>query len=1091
MIRLALGVLVPAVVAARAAPAQQPSVTIAGRVTAESGNPIAGASVFAPKLALATSTRADGSYRLNIPGARIGSDTIELTARYVGYKARVARIVPRDSLITVDFVLPPNPMRLGDIVATGAGTVSEVEKIGTGRSTVDSAAIANSHEVNVVNALAAKAPNVNVTSSSGDPGSSSFIQIRGLTTITAQDGQPLFVVDGVPIDNSINYNNPLSGAPNSSAAPPNRAIDLNPNDIENVEILKGAASAAIYGSRAGQGVVLITTKRGRPGPTRYSLRSTVSANSHGRLPEFQTTYGLGSGGTPPACVTGGETNCRVGFSQAGSWGPRLTGVPTFDHSAEMFRTGYTTDDALTISGGSERTTFLLSGEYNDDRGIVSGPNNSYRRISAHFNGSQRVTDALTVGTNVTYADGRGGFLTSRNSTDGLLLGAWRTPPEFNNLQYLDATFGLPRSFRFPNPGPGSEQQSRIYDNPFFVAYNAPAKSQVGRVFGGVNAAWNMLRWLTVNYTFGLDYANDERTQGYPWANSNSTVAGIGGVGGVVGGYIRTTQLDHNLTATAKYGLNKAWLGTVTVGQNLNSSTLQSRQIVGTHLIAPQPFNLGNTAQQLPPFDYRQTVRLQSYFAQVTADIWDQLFLSAALRNDGASTFGAANRHSWFPKGSAAWTFYRGAPGERRTLTYGKVRAAYGESGTQPSPYLLQSVLSSSTITDGGWGPATSTQIGGSGGVITRYNLPTAQLGPERVKEFETGFDLGLFADKADLGVTYYRQHSSGVILNLPVAASTGYTELPANAARLRNIGFEVSLNVRPIVTRNASWEVGFQWANNRSLVTDLAGVTFAPFPLSGGSNGLGIQGVAIAGQPLGVYYGTDFVRCGRGLVVNNVSIDNTAGQCLGAPSGALYIDETGYAQLDPAGTYVVGDPNPKWIGSVRTSLRISKLLIGALLDVRHGGVAYNGTRGALDHFGTSKESQTFREGGDFVFGQSYLPGAVAGPGAGKPVPLAEAWFTGPGGTFNGPISLFLEPGGFMKLREVSLSYLLDGPWLGRVFGLSSMELRVAGRNILTWTKYTGIDPETSLLGSATAVRGIDYFNNPQTRSFVFSITLNR
>jgi hypothetical protein len=352
--------------------------------------------------------------------------------------------------------------------------------------------------------------------------------------------------------------------------------------------------------------------------------------------------------------------------------------------------------------------------------------------------------------------------------------------------------------------------------------------------------------------------------------------------------------------------------------------------------------------------------------------------------------------------------------------------------------------------------------------------------------------VGLFQDKADLGITYYRQHSTGVILNIPVPGSTGYTEKPANAASLRNIGFELALNVRPITTRDFSWEIGAQWARNRSLTTDLAGVTFAPFPLSGGSNGLGVQAVAIEGQRVGVFHGTDFVRCGRGLEVNGIDIDQTAGHCLDAPDGALYIDESGYAQLDAAGNYVVGDPNPDWTGSLRTAFRFKKISVTGLLDIRDGGQNYNGTRGAMNHFGTSLESQQLREGGAFVFGETYLAEqAAAGPGAGTAVALDEAWFTGPGGVFNGPVSLFIEDAGFVKLREVSVGYTLDAPWVNRLLGFRSVDLRVAGRNLVTWTDYTGVDPETSLLGSATSVRGIDYFNNPQARSFVFSLTLNR
>ncbi|MEO8635937.1 MAG: SusC/RagA family TonB-linked outer membrane protein [Gemmatimonadales bacterium] len=1067
----------------------QQGMTLTGRVTSADGEALVQASVIIERLGVGTTTRSDGRYQLTLPAARLTGDTVTVVARLIGYKPQTTRLVLVAGTEERSFALAANPLQLGEIVVTGVGTVTEVEKLGHVRSYVDSSAIVGSGEQNLINALAAKAPGVTVTSSSGDPGASAYIQVRGLTTISAADGQPLMVVDGVPMDNSISYNNPISGGPNSSASPSNRAIDLNPDDIESVEILKGAASSAIYGSRAGQGVILINTKRGRPGPTRYSLRSSFSVDQAGRLPEFQRKYGLGSGGVAPACVSGAALNCRVGFAQAGSWGPALAaGTPTFDHSDEMFQDGHQTDNYLTVSGGSDRTTFFLSGGYNRQRGIVVGPNSEYRRIAVRFNGSHRITDELKVDANIGYTDGHGGTVTTRNSTDGLLLGAWRTPPDFNNRPYLDPVTGLHRSFRFPNPGPGSEQASRSYDNPFFVANESFGNSDVSRVVGGITTDYAATGWLTFRHTIGYDYSNDERTQAYPWSTSNTTITGINGVGGVNAGYIKVSQIDHTLTATARYHVSPVWSGGLTVGQNLNSQSYRTRQVIGAGLITPSPFNLANTAAQLPPYDFRSTVRLESYFAQATTDLWNQLFLTAALRNDGASTFGPDNRRNWYPKVSAAWAFHRGEAGEQRGLTYGKLRAAYGQSGTQPAPYLLASTLVAQTSADGGWGPSS----GGPGGLITTFNLPTLNLAPERVKEFEAGFDLGLLRDRADLSFTHYRAFSSDVILNVPVAGSSGYTSKPANVAALKNIGYELALNLRPISKRDVGWDVGLQWARNRSEVTNLAGVQFAPLPIGGGTNGLGIQGVAIQGQPLGVFYGGDFVRCGRGLNLNGIDLDNTAGECQGATRNALYIDGTGYPQLDASASYVIGNPNPDWTGSVRTGFRWKNLRVGGLLDIRQGGQASNSTRGALNHFGTSKESQRYRDGGTYTFGDNYFGSQhVSGPGAGTAVPLDEAWFTGAGGIFNGPVSQFMEDASFVKLREISLGLVLDQAWVSNLLGFSSMEFRVAGRNLHTWTKYTGVDPETSVLGSATPVQGVEYFNNPQTRSFIFSVTLNR
>ena len=664
-------------------------------------------------------------------------------------------------------------------------------------------------------------------------------------------------------------------------------------------------------------------------------------------------------------------------------------------------------------------------------------------------------------------------MVSRNSTDGLLLGAWRTPPDFNNKPYLDPVSGLHRSFRFPNPGPGSEQLSRSYDNPFFVANEAESTTDVSRVYGGVSADWNANGWLTFSENLGYDYANDERLQGYPWSNSNTTVAGVNGVGGLNAGYIRNSQVDQTFTATAKYRMSPKWAGTVMIGQNLNSQTYRTRQVVGTTLITPKPFNLGNTAAQRPPYDFESTVRLESYFAQVSADLWDQLFLTAALRNDGASTFGAENRRNWYPKASAAWTFHRGEVGENKFLTYGKLRAAYGQSGTQPAPYLLASTLVTWAAADGGWGPSIGSSQGGAGGLVTNYNLPTQELGPERVKEFETGFDVGLLRDAADLSLTYYRSFSTDVILNVPVAGSSGYTEKPANAAELRNFGWEIALNARPVNKREWGFDFGLQWATNKSLVTDLAGVQFAPLPFSGGTNGLSVQSVAAVNQRLGVFWArTSFAAAvgSRSMVSTSTTLLAIAWAPRAIRCTSTHRDIRSSTSRRTTSSVI---PIPDWTGSFRMGFRWKKVSVTGLLDVRYGGQAHNGTRGALNHFGTSKETQVLRDGGTYTFGSDYFKKEhVAGPGAGMAVPLNEGWFTGAGGIFNGATSQFLEDASYAKLREISVGYLFDDAWVLGGLGFNSMEVRVAGRNLHTWTGYSGIDPETSVLGSASgAARG--------------------
>jgi len=340
--------LLPAVVVAQ----QQEPASITGRVRNQDGVPLAYVDIRIPELNAGVITRDNGVYTIVIPAARVTGQRVTITARVLGYKSQSAEITLRPGSITQDFALVANPLQIGEVVVTGAGTVAAAEKLGNVRNHVDSTQITRSNEKNVIEALAGKAPNVEVVGQSGEPGASSFIRIRGPKTIRGT-GQPLIVVDGTPIDNTTNTTESFL----AGTASPNRASDLNPNDIANVEILKGAAAAAIYGARAGQGVVLITTKSGAAGPTRYTLRSSTSVDEVNKRIPLQTSYGQGTGGAAATCSAPG---CRP---TPLSWGPALSGVPVYDHWSELFHTGYSLDNDLTVSGGSERTQFYLSGAY--------------------------------------------------------------------------------------------------------------------------------------------------------------------------------------------------------------------------------------------------------------------------------------------------------------------------------------------------------------------------------------------------------------------------------------------------------------------------------------------------------------------------------------------------------------------------------------------------------------------------------------------------------------------------------------------------------------------------------------------------------
>jgi len=1092
--------------------AQEP-VTITGKVTSDAGQALGQVEVAIPAMGLGGLTRDDGSFTVVIPGARVSGQTVTLVARRLGYKSQSAQVTLASGGVTHDFVLAANPLQLGEVVVTGAGTSAQTGALGSVRNNVAADQIERASETNVVEALAAKAPNVTVLQQSGDPGAGSFINIRGISTLMGNN-QPLFVIDGVPSDNSTystsNFNAPDDAGgtlgqfgQSEGTVSTNRAADINPNDIESVEILKGPSASAIYGSRAAAGVVLITTKSGRSGPTHFTFRSSSSFNDLNHSYPLQTSYGLGTQGVHADTSLGGQCDAPGAGICGRSWGPPIpAGATVFDHANDIYRIGHTLDNGFTVSGGNDRTTFYLSGDYNHDQGVFVGPNNWFERATVRFKGTHRVIDNVKLGADLSFADSRASYIQRGNNTNGIQLGDLRTPPDFNNQPYVVQTNAGPqqRAYRFQHPSDATLFDDRTFDNPFWTATQQQNTANVGRVYGNVNAEYLPVAWLKLNYTLGADYWTDERLEGCPVSSASPCT-----LGRVVEGKIVNYAIDHNLTATANYNINPDLGGTITLGQNLDTRNVRQLGTVGRTLVALQPFKLANTVTQDIPIDQETEVHDASWFGQAGLDVKSQLHLTAALRNDGSSTFGRSNLRSWFPKGSVAWEFTK-AIGEQSWLSYGKVRAAYGEAGQEPQPYLTSQTFTSGIVGGISQGTGNTPTQNGLGGLVTRSELrPASVLKPERSKEFEAGVDLGFFKDKADASITWYNKKSSDIILLQPLNPSGGFFQQGANAATMQNRGWEVSLNVRPLQKADYGWEVGLQWARNRNKVLSLGGEQFI---VIGDFN----TQVAMVGQPIGVYLGTGFLRCGVSAnanpVVGTTATDTTLGQVCAtakAPNGALYLGPNGYPQKDPD-PRIVQDPNYDWTGSVRTSLRYRKVQVSGLLDVRHGGQIWNGPKGALWSYGTHQETQNRAicinrndpatcAGNPKTFGQGgWFDGPVAGPGAGTAVSIGEYWYRNVAACpFIGIDEPCIEDAGFVKLREVSVSYTLDAPWVQRTLGFASIDLRVSGRNLKTWTNYSGYDPETNLGGALSAnagAGGVDYFNNPQTRSFVFSVTLN-
>jgi TonB-linked SusC/RagA family outer membrane protein len=1092
-----IGALAVLVCAAATASAQT-GTTISGTVTNEQGVPLPGATVLIQGTTTGAHTDDAGRYVIVVPADRANGQSAVLVARVIGYSARTVPIVlAAGSTISQSFSLIVNPLNLDAVLVTGAGTSTTRERLTTTINTVESSALTRAaNPQNIVSALAAQAPNVEVRTQSGEPGSSASIKIRGAASLSGTN-QPLFVVDGQPIDNQTfstqsisNGSGTASGADASSVAP-NRASDINPADIESIQILKSSAAAAIYGARAANGVVLITTKSGTPGATKWTLSSTETFDRVNMPDVLQHSFVQGLDGAAATC---GGPDCTVARY---SWGPAATaGTPLFDHSNELFDTGVTADNNLQVSGGNDRTTFYASGGLMNQNGYLKGPNNKYNRATIRLKGTQQITSKFKIGGNLSYIDTRGKFIQKGSNLSGVMLGALRTPPDFNNEDtYLPN--GLQRAYRFPNATSVAAMQNAVYyDNPFFVLDNPGNQSELGRSVSNITADWTPLEWLTVNETLGADYYNDWRLESLPLTSGNDAV------GNVTRNDLNNLEIDHNLIATAKHTFGTNTDLTFTVGQNLNSRRLRQTYTFGEQLIAPTPFNIQNTITPRVQ-EYRALRHIEAYFGQAELSLFDQLVLNLGLRNDGFSTFGSSNPRANYPKASAAWTFSNLLNNRDRTglFSYGKLHVAYGETGKEPPAYAAVTALNSTTFFGlSGFGDLLKSGINGQGALSTSLIVGNPNLKPERNKETEIGADLAFLNSRIDFSATGYNKKGSDIILSAPInASSTGSNQQVLNAATITNKGLELTLNLHPIQRPDAAWDIGVQFGKNKGNVESLNGAQFITYNLEGFNGAIGASAIGFAP---GVIQGSDFVRCGRGITNVAVSgmgvVADIDAICGNAPKGALFLGPDGLPVPD-ATQRIIADPNPKYTMSYSSSMRWHKLSLSGLLDVRKGGSVWNGTRGVLDFFGTGIDTKN-RAMTNGQYGVNYAlknyP-TTAGPGKdNNVVPFQTAedwqnWFLGDGGGFGSVGAQFVEDGSFAKLREISLTYTLDNSFFKNLTGFSSADIRIAGRNLKTWTKYTGFDPEVNLGGAEFLTQGLDYFINPPTRSFVLSFSLTR
>jgi len=1111
---------------------------VTGKVTsADDGLALPGVNVVVKGSTNGTVTDATGEFKIGVPAT--GG---VLVFSFIGMATQEVEIGARS---VVDLQMKTDVKQLQEVVVNALGENVEKDKLGIAQTTVAGNAVVQSGETGLINGMAGKAAGVLITRNGGDPGAGSYIQLRGQSTITG-DLQPLIVIDGMPMFNSTLGANTVATMGSNAAnmvggtQQQSRLNDLNPADIASMEVIKSAAGAALWGSRAANGVIVITTKKGKnsKGKVNVSYTGTVSIDQVNKMPELQTTFGQGSqGGFVYGTSTsygdlisnrsGGADTFITGtgqFFDPSSGNDRYAGtsygyavlpdgtkryaIPsagdldsngnplglnggknsknTYDHTKDIFQTGHYVDHNIVLNSGNEKTQFYVSYENLAQQGIIK-MNSDYNKNSGRVNITTEITKKLHATVMANYTNTRSNRIQQGSNTSGILLGMLRTPPDFDNSIFQGTFYpanGSPASFdrqlTFRSPlgkGAFGTPGSPGYDNPVWTINKNHSFSVVNRFLGNFELTYDANDWLTLRGNAGLDSYTDRRTD-YIHFGSASALTGQYGEQ-----YVQESQFNVNLYATARKTFSESFAGNLLLGFNYNNRQFNNVGGSGTNFIAPEaPPNLAN----IPPanrvaFNSAITQRTTAGFLQANMDIINQISISLTGRAESASTFGPqASSVFFYPSATASWQFSK-MIGTNNFLSFGKLRASAGVVGKQPDPYQNLTQYGSQTYVDAFGGTLEGSNYGLGGYAISAI-AGNPKIRPEKKHELEVGTDLRFFNDRVNFSATAYYNQTTDAILQSQLPPSSGFSNYISNAGSIENKGLELTLGATLLKMPNGfTWNANVIWFAYRNLVTNLAGAQYVF--LAGFTDG---ASVATKGKPLGELWGTFYQR---------------------NSDGSMYTDANGFAYVN-SNTGPIGNPNPDYRVSFGNTFSYRNLSLYFLLDASVGGKMWNGTQGALYNFGTNKGSATTTtvSAADAAALNTYdgntvatsgratqnsdgtytFRGTVHNFGAGN-VALDQAWYQGAGSGFN-VNEPFVQNATWTRLREVTLAYTLNSQGFKTATKLSSLSFSLTGRNLLLWTPYQGIDPDTNLTGTTNG-RGLDYFQNPNTKSIIFKLTL--
>lgn len=1047
-----------------AAVAQTNKVT--GVVRDANGDPLIGATVKVKGTNRGTATDIDGKYSI---AAAPGST---LVISYVGSQPMEVTVTGS----TMDVAMQDNNTNLSEVVVTALGIKKERKSLGYAVDDLKAEELMRNKNTNAINSLAGKIAGVNITQSSGAAGSGAQIILRGGTSLAeGRDNQPLFVVDGVIYDNSTSVigNSAFDGMTNNATTASNRVMDINPDDIENMSVLKGPAAAALYGSRASAGVVIITTKSGKAGRTDINFGTSITTSWAHKLPEVQTKYKHGY--YEDQYTNKQYTGTTYNDFAYNSWGEAIGNGEVYDNIHNFFENATIWDTNLSVSGGTERSKFFLSGSFYDQDGIV--PTTGYKKATVRFNGEHKYK-IFTFGANAAYTQARttktltGAALYGSQGT-GALYAVYNWAADQDMRHYLNEDGSRYRMF-----GDRLDAEDER-ENPYWILNKNKMKDHTERFTGNFSVKADLTDWWWVSFRMGVD--------SYTTQNENTIASG-----GAIkkdwqnGMYSENELRFRYLSTNLMTNFNKQFgdfnfnlmLGTAT--DNTRTWTNYRR---AWNFIIPDLFMFDNANDNNRAFQNKKSrKRLVGVYGEFRADWRNAIFLTVTGRNDWDSTLPTDSWSYFYPSVSGAIAFTE-LMGDSRPdwLSFGKVRASWARVGKGTNPYATTTSL---------W--PVGEFVGGITGSGNSWEQGNPTLKPEMTNSTEVGLELRFLQNRLKFDAAYYNNKTTDQIIIPRVAQSTGYILKAVNAGTVTNKGLEFSITGTPIQNENFTWEVGLNAAGNRGRVTDLPD----------GIDYLYLTDVQYgSAKAASVNNGTFMAIIGnRWMRVTDESSKYY---------GQLILDSNGMPRQDNAGNgiYEVGNREPKFTGGFNNTFYFKNFTFNMLWEFRVGGDVFNGTKYVMSNSGVSKWSlnrdenltiegvratgtdadgktiyeevkNTFEPDKSYVISGTELSGRN----------VIKNYYTG---YYNYETANWITKVNSLRLRTISLSYALPQSLLNKTKVIKAASLTATANNLLLFTNYDG-DPEVAASGSGvggSSSVGFDYLGVPATASFTFGVNL--